>query len=200
MYFQALATYYEVFFAEEEKRIRPFLQISLQQAQEMSANMPLDTLIAELSHGVHFELADHASRITLAPSYWANPLAFYGWPRTKESQNSAHLLILFGSRPASHDIIPGDTLPQDLVNMLKAVADPTRLRILRYLAEGPQNPAGLSRKLRLRAPTVIHHLNALRLAGMVEITLHEEGDRGYSLRREALDNALALLQAFLSPN
>ncbi|NJN55024.1 MAG: ArsR family transcriptional regulator, partial [Anaerolineae bacterium] len=49
-------------------------------------------------------------------------------------------------------------------------------RILKYLSEEPLTPAELARRLRLRPPTVIHHLDALRLARLVHVTLSQQGD------------------------
>jgi DNA-binding transcriptional ArsR family regulator len=132
--------------------------------------------------------------VILAPSYWASPLVFY------DRLPGNRLFILFGSRTEAQDLAPGETLPLDLVNTMKAIADPSRMRILRYLSEGPQTPSTLARRLRLRAPTVTHHLNALRLAGLVEILLREEGERTYTLRREALHDTLSLLVDFLMPD
>ena len=190
---QALNTYYQVFFEEEEVRIRPYLQASLHQAREQASQYPIPQLLENLSRGVHFEQAETASEIILVPSYWASPLVFYNqFPPDR-------LLVLFGSRPEAHDLSAGETLPLDLVENLKAIADPTRLRILRYLAECPQTPSQLARQLRLRPPTVIHHLNALRLAGLVEVILPADGERGYSLRREAVNQSLSLLIDFLTP-
>ena len=68
-------------------------------------------------------------------------------------------------------LVPGELVPDALYQPLKALADPTRLRILRYLSDEPLTPAALARRLRLRSPTVIHHLDALRLARLVILTL-----------------------------
>ncbi len=192
-YLQALNTYYQVFFKEEEERIRPILQTALRQAQMLALTMEVPQLLEQLSRGVHFEQAEAASQVVLAPSYWSGPLVFYN--RIPDNR----LLILFGTHAETHDLTPGETLPQDLVDTMKAIADPSRLRILRYLSSGPQTPSQLARRLRLRPPTVIHHLNALRLVGLVEITLPAEGERGYELRREAVNDALALLIEFITP-
>ncbi len=168
---------------------------ALQKARSLFAKeRDIPRLLETLSNGVHFEQVETASQVTLVPSYWASPLVFF----TQLENNG--LLVLFGSRPETQDLIPGESLPIDLVDSLKAIADPTRLRILRYLAEDRLTPSELSRRLRLRPPTVIHHLNALRLAGLVEITLHPEHERGYTLRREALNDVFALLADFLTPN
>lgn len=192
-YLEAITTFYEVFFREEEEHIRPLLQIELLHAQQMAQSMGIAQLLETLSHGVHFEQVDTFQQVTLAPSYWSSPLVFY------ETMPNGCLLVLFGARPESQELTPGETLPEDLVNTMKAIADPTRMRILRYLASGPQAPSDLARRLRLRAPTVIHHLNALRLAGLVEVNLYADGERAYGLRRGTLNDALSLLVDFLTP-
>jgi DNA-binding transcriptional ArsR family regulator len=88
-------------------------------------------------------------------------------------------------------------MPDALNKALKAMADPTRLRILRYLAEEPLTPSELSRRLRLRAPTVVHHLYALRIAGLVHLTLGKGVERRYAIRREGVSGTLAALDEFL---
>ena len=71
------------------------------------------------------------------------------------------------------------------------------MKILRYLAAEPHTPAQLSRNLRLRAPTVIHHLNALRLAGLVHLTVEPGGDKRYAMRTEMVKDTCDNLQEFL---
>ncbi len=87
-------------------------------------------------------------------------------------------------------------VPDVLFRSMKALADPTRLRILRYLSAEPLTPAELARRLRLRAPTVVHHLHHLRLAGLVYLTLENEGRR-YQARRQAVDEACRMLEEYL---
>jgi len=73
------------------------------------------------------------------------------------------------------------------------------LQILQYLTEQPLTPTQLSRRLRLRVPTVIHHLNTLRIAGLVKLTLGEEAvTKHYAARPEAVDLAVVSLKKFLS--
>lgn len=192
-YLQALTTYYQVFFEEEEARIRPSLQSAREEAEDLAHELALEELLEELSNGVHFDVAHSVKEIVLVPSYWASPLVFYNQvgPET--------LLVAFSRRTASQGLVPGDAVPIGLVEAMKAAADPTRLRILRYLAEGPLTPSQLSRRLRLRPPTVTHHLNTLRLAGLVEIIIHAEGERGYAVHSEGLQRALSHLNEFVQP-
>ena len=58
--------------------------------------------------------------------------------------------MVFGARPENMPLIPGDIVPDSLLRGLKALSDPTRLRILRDIAQTPQTASQLSRSLRLR--------------------------------------------------
>lgn len=190
LYLSALQSYYEVFFAEDEKRIRPALQEAVTRAQKLAEELPIPALLEAISQGVQFEEAPDVAELVLAPSFWGSPLLIYG-PRTPE-----RLLLVFGGRPSSASMVPGDVISDALFQALKALADPTRLRILRYLMAEPMTPADLARRLRLRAPTVVHHLHALRLARLVYLTISQDGKR-YQARREAINETYAMLDAFL---
>lgn len=54
-----------------------------------------------------------------------------------------------------------------LVTFHKALADPTRIRILAILANGPLHGQALAGKLGITAPTITHHMAKLREAGAV---------------------------------
>lgn len=194
-YLSALETYYDVFFHEEEARIEPVLQQTAVAAQELAAQLPLSALLEELSQGLAFDTANlsQVRRLRLVPSFWSTPLALFtplGVGQTEE------WLFLFGGRPAHISLIPGEVVPDLLHGTLKALADPTRLRILRYLTAEPLTPAELARRLRLRPPTVIHHLDALRLARLVQLRLGPDGRR-YAIRREAVRGLQQMLLEYL---
>ncbi|MEW5867928.1 MAG: metalloregulator ArsR/SmtB family transcription factor [Chloroflexota bacterium] len=190
-YLAALRTYQQVFFAEEEQRIRLALQAALEQAQLLAQELELPEVLERLSRGVQIPDLFEKEDLTLVPSYWGAPLIFLG------RLSASHTLLAFGARPANVSLVPGEWVPEALVQALKALADPTRLRILRYLAGEPLSPTELSRRLRLRAPTVTHHLSALRLAGLVHLTLGPRGERDYSARLEAVYALRQQLQEFL---
>lgn len=191
-YLAALRAYYQVFFEEEERQIYPDLLRAVEQGKGMAAHMGTTELLEELSRGVRFTSLEEIKELVLAPSYWSTPLVVYA----KLSRES--MAILFGARPTGVSLVHGEAVPEQLIRSLKALADPTRLRILRYLAGGPLTPAQLSRRLRLRAPTVVHHLNTMRSAGIVHVTLEPGGERRYSVYKEALPKMLADLDKFMA--
>jgi DNA-binding transcriptional ArsR family regulator len=187
----ALQSYYQGFFAEEEKRIAPVLSDALARAQEQAEKLTLLDLLESLTQGLHFDQPFEDDEIILIPVFWSSPLVLFGMAGTGRQ------MMCYGARPANASLVPGEMVPEDLLRALKALADPTRLKIAHYLAFDDLTPADLARKLRLRPPTVIHHLNELRLAGLVHITLQEGGEKRYASRQEALANFYHNLQDFI---
>jgi DNA-binding transcriptional ArsR family regulator len=190
-YLAALRRYFEAFFAEEEVRIRPALRAALLQAQETSEQLTLPALLEELSQGLLLSELPHVPELVLAPSFWSTPLLVFA------KVHAGRDLILFGARPADASLVPGEVVPDSLMRALKALGDPTRLRILRYLTQEPMSPTQLARRLRLRAPTVIHHLDALRMAQLVHLTLGAGDKRRYAARPRAVKATVGALEGFL---
>lgn len=185
----ALQAYHQAFFEEEEKRVAPILQAGLERAQALARQMSVPDLIAELSQGVHLEETDFRELI-VAPAYWTTPLVIF------DHLDKERVLFLFGARPADMSTIPGEIVPEALIRTLKALADPTRLKILHYLSRETLTPSDLARKLRLRAPTVTHHLSDLRLSGLVHMKLKGQ-EKHYTARLEALEATCEQLKGFL---
>lgn len=191
-YLSALQTYQEVFFAEEEERIKPALEASISEAQQLAEEVEFEALIENVSQGIRFEEGIDVQELVLVPSFWITPLVIFN--NLDESRG----LFLFGGRPDKDSLVPGAQVPDGMLRTLKTLADPTRLRILRYLSQETMSPAQLARRLRLRAPTVTHHLSSLRLAGLVYLTLGEKKRKMYATRSEAISGTFASLDQFLN--
>jgi DNA-binding transcriptional ArsR family regulator len=191
-YLAALQAYIAVFFGEEERRIKPYLQQALDKAQELATRLDFSKLFIELSQGVKIAALEEAKEVIFVPSYWITPLVMVDCVIEKQ------WVVLYGARPAEAALVPGEVVPDAMLRALKALSDPTRLHILRYLSDEPLAPSQLAKKLRLRAPTVIHHLNILRLAGLVYITLVEREEKRYTVRETAVADTFDALRKFLS--
>lgn len=191
-FFEAIKMYVESFFYEEEDRILPSLQRGLSFAQARAGSLSVPDMLEQLSLGVRFSETLQVENLILAPSFWGAPFIFY------EHLDSKNTILLFGARPDDMALVPGDIVPESLLRGLKALADSTRLRILRYLADGPQTPTQLARILRLRAPTVVHHLMALRMAGLVQVTVAPHGERYYAPRLEGFNSTQDNLEKFVN--
>lgn len=86
----------------------------------------------------------------------------------------------------------------DLSRLIKALADPGRLRLLSLLADSPEGEAcvcDLTGPLGLSQPTVSHHLKVLTAAGL--LTRDKRGTWAYYA---VVPDALRSLSAVLSPD
>jgi hypothetical protein len=191
-YLAALQAYQDAFFSEEERRIATALQDALAHSRDMAGRLALPDLLEELSQGLRFAELPTIGELVLVPSYWITPLVLFS------KMSAERILLLFGARPQDASLVPGEAVPDALLRALKALSDPTRLRILHYLTQEPLTPAELSRRLRLRVPTVMHHLKTLRLASLVQFTINTDKEaKLYATRPGAVSAICVSLKAFL---
>jgi hypothetical protein len=80
---------------------------------------------------------------------------------------------------------PNETLLNRLVDVFKALGDPSRLRILGAVAERPRTGKELGDLLAVGAPTVSHHVAKLVEAGLVAVK-RDGQSRIYALDEAAL--------------
>lgn len=190
-YLEALQAYYEVFFSEEEKRISPKLEKALAQAKRAAEQKGVTAYLQSINQQLTLGGLGAGDQIVLAPSYWCARGVLHS-----DLEQDQHL-ILFGARPEEESLVPGEIVPEELIQQLKAMTDPTRMRILRYLLQEQLTPAELARRLRLRAPTVTHHLHMLKSAGMVQFVKKGKNEHLYFAKMESIKNTYNLLKDFL---
>jgi len=190
MFLSAMQAYHQAFFDEEEKRIGPILKQQLEKAKELGKTRNAKELLAELSQGVSYDELVETKDVVFIPAYWITPMIMF------QQDGEKKILVLFGARPSDMSVIPGEVIPDGLVRTLKALADPTRLKILHDLAHEELTPSEIARRLHLRAPTVTHHMNELRMAGLVHKTIQGPETR-YRTRRESFNAMCDDLNDFL---
>jgi ArsR family transcriptional regulator len=94
----------------------------------------------------------------------------------------------------------GDEEAESLATVLKAIAEPMRIKIIHRLASAAPEPVcvcDLIEPLGLRQPTVSHHLRVLYQAGLVD--RRQDGSFVYYSVREDAMNHLATLLAVDRP-
>lgn len=154
----------------------------------LAATMPPDRLVETATNGVTFTMQPQVSGVVLIPSAVTRP-----WVANLEHGN----LRLF-VYPVAEEVLNADPdAPSSwMLGFYKALADESRLRILNMLAGGPASLGQVAERLGLAKSTVIHHIRALRTAGLVLITVGV--DKEYSLRSQAIPEASRMLRAYLS--
>ena len=160
-----LREYQAVFFSQEEERPKPALQNMLHDAKALARKLPVVDLIEKLSNGFTISQESDLDRLVLVPSIWSHPFVV----TTRLSTRQLLIRESWGARPAGYKLAPGETVPDQALLVLRALVDPTRLRLLRLIASEPRTPQALAHELKLTLPTVSHHMRELRLAGLVRM-------------------------------
>ncbi|TFG86604.1 MAG: ArsR family transcriptional regulator [Gemmatimonadales bacterium] len=190
-YRRGLREFYEVFYREEERRILPALDLSLARARELAGRVSVAELFEQLSRGIRVEYHLKQRELWLVPCWWCTPRILY------TNVAPGREVVLFGARPPEASLVPGDLVPGDLLLSLEALSDPTRLAILQALIEAPLTQADIARRLRLRPPTISHHLKSLRIAGLIAYIGEETGETRYGVRRAQIGQTCEQLKTFL---
>ncbi|MHA6512730.1 ArsR/SmtB family transcription factor [Tessaracoccus sp. Z1128] len=105
-------------------------------------------------------------------------------------------LPLLECAPASNDALMSATDAERLAAVLKVLADPVRLRLLRLVADSPDTTAcacHLPDALGISQPTLSHHLKKL-----VESGLLERDQRGRWVHYQLRAGALGPIAEFVS--
>jgi DNA-binding transcriptional ArsR family regulator len=176
-------------FAEIEPRVRAMITRDVEARAADVARLSPGDLIERVTGGVRYVPEPGIERVILAPSYFTRPYNFLfsrdGWR-----------LYAYPIADTALDIHDPLEPPPAVVRLHRALGDPSRLRILRLLADGDRYLTEIAQALELSKPTVKHHMAQLRAAGLVILT--EEGSLTYySLRREGLDAVGADLRRFI---
>jgi len=176
----------EVFHGGEETAAA--LSRDAAEKQALAATMPPARLVETATNGVTFTMQPEVSGVVLVPSAVVRP-----WVCNLEHGN----LRLF-VYPVAEEVLSADPdAPSPwMLGFYKALADESRLRILNMLAASPASLSQVAERLGLAKSTVIHHMRALRTAGLVLITVGAEKE--YSLRTQAIPEAGRMLRAYLS--
>ncbi len=75
----------------------------------------------------------------------------------------------------------------DVIKIMRILADPTRLRMITMLQSGEINVSSLCKLLSLAQPTVSHHLGLLRAMGLVK-TRRKGKQVFYSLNPDTIES------------
>jgi DNA-binding transcriptional ArsR family regulator len=191
-YLALLHEYQAVFFAEEEQRVRPVLEKMLSDAKKLSRKTTVPDLIERLSNGFTISPDIGLKRLVLVPSIWLHPFVL------RLELSDSELFVCWGAHPAGYRLVPGESVPDDALLVLRALSDPTRLRLLRLLSAEPRSPQSLAVELKLSLPTVSHHMRELRVAGLVRIELAGKGrESKYTVRWPSAQRAFQQLEEFV---
>lgn len=147
-------------------------------------------LVEAATEGIYLEPTPGLDVVVLVPQYHFRP-----WNLLWHYQGLRGFMYPADALPPA----PGAP-PPHLLRLTRALADESRLRILRFLAARPQSFTEVVRHSGLAKSTVHHHLVTLRAAGLIRLYLrpgHDHADT-YSLRVDALETLGGWLESFLA--
>jgi DNA-binding transcriptional ArsR family regulator len=175
-------------FAPIEERVRVMEERDVEARRADFDHLPLADAIERATNGYRPALGNGTQHLLLVPSYFGRPynytFAGEGW----------HLIAY----PLAEGALDGDTgaAPAATVRLFRALGDDSRMRILRYLADGDLYLTEIADRMGTSKPTAKHHLAQLRAAGLVTVT--EAGNMTYySLRRDRVEEAGSDLTRYL---
>ncbi|HUP27900.1 MAG TPA: winged helix-turn-helix domain-containing protein [Chloroflexia bacterium] len=191
---RAMREYHTEFFAEEEVREAPALEKMLAQAQALATTVSVPDLIEQLSNGFTISRDMELKRLVLVPSIWHHPFV------VNQELDEHEVLLIWGAHPAGFKLVPGESVPSDAMLVLRALNDPTRLRLLRLIASEPRSLISLAHEVKLSLPTVSHHIRELRGAGLIRLEVAGKGrESNYTVRWSSAQNAFDDLERFVRP-
>jgi DNA-binding transcriptional ArsR family regulator len=184
--------YQAVFFADEERRLQPILERMLDDAKALAPKTTVPDLLERLSNGFTLSADIELDRLVLVPSVWLHPYVI----RAEISERE--LLVVWGAHPPGHRVVPGESVPEDALLVLRALADPTRLRLLRLIAAEPRSLQSLAQEVKLSLPTVSHHIRELRGSGLIRLEIGGRGrESKYTVRWPSAERAFEDLKGFV---
>jgi DNA-binding transcriptional ArsR family regulator len=130
-------------------------------------------------------------QVTLAPSSFL-------WPRVSVEHSPPWPLAVFYPLPGNQQRLRSGVAVDDLLPSLRALADGTRLTIIRLIIERPRSTQELAELIGMSEAAVSQHLRQLRAAGLV-VTKREGHYVLYSVERRSL-HRIATALADLTPD
>ncbi len=166
---KGLSAWYQTYFSQMDTEKIQVLEDSVEQGQSQAAqyeNRPQD-LIRELTQSIIWE-ADGVTEITLIPHLHLSPWSLYEF-------GADHGVIFY---PYKNQF--------DLHRTLKAVADESRMEILRYTASEVKSFTELVDLTGLAKSTVHHHIITLRAAGLLWLHVTDDRSARFSVRWDGI--------------
>ena len=198
---EMLAAYWEQSFAEEWERLEPILADEVERARgrdpieilgEVRAELKVDPderLLLRRSLHHHEVTVEAGNRLRLIPSV-------YVWPHVRVNCDAPWPLAVLYPPATMRSGLAGTRPPDELVQTLRAAADPARLRILQLVAGQPRSTEELAPLVGLSESGISKHLRALTDAGLLSTKRHGWYVL-YHLQRERLAELGTDLQGYV---
>jgi DNA-binding transcriptional ArsR family regulator len=193
-------------FRRDWSALEPEMRAESFRLRDLEEEAPLEDLAGELKLPVSFDAKareirpksgepipyDRIERCIIIPSAF-NTRRWWAKYESKTGRVSLYFPVVRDATAANRIVADtGDTSTRtrprsdiDAESVFRALGDTTRYAIASILARSPTTSAELSRSLRVSKPTITHHVQALRAAGLIAET-PAGGSTKLSLSRETV--------------
>ena len=179
-----LPRWYEVVFAPHADEWRQAAERDAEAKRALATRHSPEQLVELATRGYQYTPPPSIQTIAFFPSWFMRPWVVLG-------EHKSTKIFCYPIAAAAEE----GTSPAEIARVFKALGDEGRLRLLRRLSGGPMKLSEAAAELGVTKSTAHHHLAILRQAGFV--TIRDEDENVYSLRRDLFPQAGELLTAYL---
>lgn len=183
-----LHRWYRDVFHGQEAGVVAILESDAKAKDALRSSLPPLQLVEQVTHGVEYHPEPGIRTILLVPT-----LVFRPWVLVSE-----HLDTKIFCYPVDDESLTahGSPPPERMASLHRALADETRLLILRHLAFHPSTLQEVADRFGLAKSTVHYHLGLLRAAGLLRV--REGPEKRYTLRQDQMSRWSRWLEAFFN--
>jgi DNA-binding transcriptional ArsR family regulator len=147
-----------------------------------------ESIVEVATGGIVLEADQQLQDVVLAPAVHFRPLNTYAIYKTLG-------LILYPVDPPAD----ADGPPPQLMRMTRALADESRIRILRFLAPAARSFTEVVAHTGLSKGTVHHHLVGLRAAGLIRTHINgeQQNQERFSIRPDGVSECTEFLRGYI---
>jgi len=182
-----LKLWYEHYFHQIEGQIMPLITEDGEEKIGLLDKMEPEALIEYASGGLVVSPMPGLHTVILFPTVHNRPINTYCF-------YDGVLLIQY---PVDVPEEGEEDPPNMLLRLTRALSDPERLRMLRYIGGEPRSLQEMAHDLLQPQETLMHHLMMLRVAGLLRIHLGREDIDRFSLRQDGVSELQLFLESYI---
>ncbi|NIK69095.1 MULTISPECIES: winged helix-turn-helix domain-containing protein [unclassified Paenibacillus] len=156
----------------------------------VQSTTPAWQFVDETTNGLIFEPITDLNKLVLIPQYHFQPINIV-------SHFNQLTLCYYSARV---DLSDDDFMSAHDYRILRSLGEKSRLKILRYLHQGPRTFIEIHRYLKLSKGITHDHISKLRSAGLIHAHFEGENLTLYSLRAGALDRLQHVIMDYITGN
>lgn len=186
-YIPLLNCWQRLYFGPNENQFLPLLEEDAAEKHTLLQKMDTDALIEYASGGLVLEPLKPITQVVLTPSIHFRPINTYVFYEN----------VLFIQYPLDIPELDEDEPPMVLKRLTRALAEPQRLRLLRYVADEPKSMQEMLTDLGEPKEQLMHDLMRLRVAGLLRIHLLAQDTEKFSIRPDGAAELQMFLESYI---